>query len=81
MTEPVRRNRIPEPTRIADTELRKYLHSVIRELGFSFDDIATTFNQIVEEGLETRLIILTSPNGTRYQVEIDDAGVLTSTAI
>jgi hypothetical protein len=49
-------------------------------LGVTPPDAAETFIDNIEIGVDSDEITLTSPDGTRWQVIVDDAGCLTTTA-
>jgi len=61
------------------TYLQSYFAPILQQIAKL---LTTSYqkNQDVELNADQRLIIV-SPNGTRYQIEVDNAGTLSTTAL
>ena len=77
----VRLIRIPDAHIVSEAQERDYFNSVVKSLNEMFADIKNRFTDMAFNCVVTDCVVLESPNGTQWEVRIDDTGALTTTAI
>ena len=54
---------------------------VVRQLSFTGDSVPLTYDEDIEITDSTKWVILTSPDNTRWRVQVDNTGALTTTSL